>query len=371
MADKPDIMRWLRPSNIEWLQACPGAALLCESLKLDKSESAPSAAGTACHRAIAKAVQLLAGTGFQNRAYAIERAEALLVELGYEREVWKLKRAWQKFLLLLQTLGGVPAIQGCHVECKLPMHALGLDDRHGTADVVLVLADRVVVIDWKFGYGDVTDADRNPQIAAYAAAAAELFHRHHALTYVIQPALTDLEQVSCGEFSDGALTLTRGYCQIVSGRAQEPDPTLSVNYSCQHCPALGRCPAAKEYIVRVQEALTSIAETTPAKRSMVVADAKLAEKWAERVQDEAKAELAKDSAAIPGWALKSSGSAQSIDARQAFDIAKDDTELMNAVIGAARVSVPALNEAGVLERFKLIVQSQPKAPSLRQVKEKA
>jgi hypothetical protein len=62
------------------------------------------------------------------------------------------------------------------VEQRLSIEGItGEAGAHGTADVVILAGDELIVIDLKYGRGVAVEADHNPQLQIYAAAAAEEF----------------------------------------------------------------------------------------------------------------------------------------------------------------------------------------------------
>lgn len=77
----------------------------------------------------------------------------------------------QKYLDYVRSLGGQLL-----VEQHLSIESItGEPGAKGTSDAVVLLPDELVVIDLKFGKGLLVDADHNPQLGIYGAAALEEF----------------------------------------------------------------------------------------------------------------------------------------------------------------------------------------------------
>ena len=62
--------------------------------------------------------------------------------------------------------------------------AQGAFEIFGSADVVGVAGDAVVVVDWKTGFAEVEPAATNPQLALYALAACRALGRDRAIVHV-------------------------------------------------------------------------------------------------------------------------------------------------------------------------------------------
>ena len=132
------------PSAAERWMTCPGSVNAC--LDLEDKGSKYADEGTAAHE-LAELIlngadgQALVGATAAN---GVEFTQDMLVEVmkyvGYVRE-------------LVQATGGTLL-----TEQRLPLSSITGEDAHGTADVVIIAGDELIVADLKFGMGVQVDA---------------------------------------------------------------------------------------------------------------------------------------------------------------------------------------------------------------------
>lgn len=117
---------------------------------------------------------------------------SMLHEMCYKRSIDGLSESHKE--LVSFAMDAVLEIIGFHgkpVESylELPLQIYnddGIVITEGTADVVMVYDDYVIVCDYKFGYSFVSAYD-NPQLQAYGAGACQKFGKDKMFTYIIQP----------------------------------------------------------------------------------------------------------------------------------------------------------------------------------------
>ncbi|MEI6726205.1 MAG: DUF2800 domain-containing protein [Actinomycetes bacterium] len=172
----------LSPSSaVRWM-SCPGSVRMCEGIP--DTSSAASLEGTMMHTVSAHCLTRrtdAAGyvgvtdpeTGLILQA---EQAQAIQTYVDTVRDI------------VVATGGAL------FVEQRLSIwHMTGEEDAHGTADAVILTMDELIVIDAKFGRGVAVEAEENPQLMMYAAAA----YVEHELAYdfkrvrmmIVQPRL--------------------------------------------------------------------------------------------------------------------------------------------------------------------------------------
>lgn len=129
----------------------------------------------------------------------------------------------------------------------------------GTADVVIVFRQHVVVIDWKFGR---VPADINSlQFAAYCAMAMQKFDKPDATAVVFQPRVSRKPIVKDSE----SLDYIRVDIASIIARTELDGLTLTPTDSgCRYCKAFDACPAVKSTALAIRDVPTSL---VPAERA--------------------------------------------------------------------------------------------------------
>jgi hypothetical protein len=184
-------------------------------------------------------------------------------------------------------------------EHQLAMESTGIN-RKGTSDLVLVIPfELVVIVDLKAGFVDQGEAEDHDQMAVYAAAAAETFKAKKVIVWLWQPREKPANRASAAEFDADTLRATTAWSRDVLARSRDPKASLCAGFNqCATCPALRRCPVAKEFIVNVQDALAVLGTPTTPEAWGEAIGAKLAEKWAETWKEAGKAHLMNGGQAI-------------------------------------------------------------------------
>lgn len=117
------------------------------------------------------------------------------------------------------------------------------DDLWGTADLVAVSKDEILVADAKFGFLDV-EVEGNEQVSLYAIGVAE-DRGWPDVTYklaILQPQSVPAfktETLTRGELEDRR----QRYIPRVKAALQPSAPLVPTESGCEWCPAAGRCPA--------------------------------------------------------------------------------------------------------------------------------
>lgn len=287
--------RFRRPSNIARLAACPAAAIV-SALVLELDGEAPAAPeanlGNEVHAGVQEGVgYALTVTGGDWTAaanMACDKAAARGMD-GWSVSCIRMTLDFYHQLIVKYQIEP----ENILAEHALDMAATGFR-RKGTSDLVLVVPFKlVVIVDLKAGFVDQGDAEDHDQMATYSAAAAETFKVKKVVTYLWQPRAERERRATCATFDAAALHDTTTWALAVLWRSRRPDAQLCPGFSqCSTCPALRRCPAAKDFIVNAQEAIALIgAPTTAESWGEALGAAKLAEKWAEAWKNAGKAHL--------------------------------------------------------------------------------
>lgn len=215
---------FVRPSSLAQCASCPGSFFMESGIPEESSEAAEE--GTRLHAALANAVVKGA---LDTDGFDIEQSVCL-------------QACWD---VLQKELDDFPAnSDGINCDAEVPLEIRDKDGQfltRGTADIVIAdNTGRVVIIDWKFGRGEVIEARRNLQLAAYAAGAMQLFHASSCRSVVVQPRL--------GRVTDFTYTNLNGILDTISGivKAATEDGEMVLNPSestCRYCRAKSCCPA--------------------------------------------------------------------------------------------------------------------------------
>lgn len=176
-------------------------------------------------------------------------------------------------------------------------------DMRGTADLVYLAGGDLHVVDWKFGRAEVDEAADNLQLAAYACMAALKWPgRNAVVAHVIQPRLGRHD-----EFRFGHVHLTVARTQILNlkARAEKPDaPLCPGDPQCNWCPGKANCPAlATSAALATRTPETAILAATGPELAQYADIARLARKWADAIDAEAKRRLVAGEA-VPGYGLQ-------------------------------------------------------------------
>lgn len=250
------------------------------------------------------------------------------------------------------------------VEHQLDMASTGFR-RKGTVDLALVIPYKLlVVVDLKAGFVDQGEAADHDQLSVYSAAGAATFKTEKVIVWIYQPRETPANRASAAEFDADTLRATTAWSRDVLERSRNPKASLCAGFTqCATCPALRRCPAAKEFLVNVQEALAVLdAPSTPEAWGEAIGGAKLAEKWAETWKEAGKAHLISGGQAI-GFKLGAGRTVESVanvpEAMRLLREAGMEAEALEAASISAGKLAPAAR--AVIESH---ITSKISAPSL-------
>lgn len=115
----------------------------------------------------------------------------------------------------------------------------------GTADIIIVRKDEVVVIDWKFGYNETVEASSNLQTAAYCIMAAQMFHKDTATAFIINPRFKQQPGFTfTKEYLDNALkVITDIKKKCLMADLEDPNAYNPGETQCKHCLGMltGKC----------------------------------------------------------------------------------------------------------------------------------
>lgn len=137
----------------------------------------------------------------------------------------------------------------------------------GSTDVLGVLADAVVVIDWKTGFADVEPAETNAQLWFYALAACKALGKTRAIVRIIYTKSGRIDECEAGplelaEFADQLEALHRRVASAQVTRNGGEMTSTKEGIWCKHCPSKHVCPSKVGLLAQIaSQGLAVIGDT--------------------------------------------------------------------------------------------------------------
>ena len=160
------------PSALHRLMRCPGSAVLCKSVPEQSSKYAEE--GTLFHSVMEYILKSKLGEQVTNkwiRMYIETNSIIALEKEAIDEMVDCVQNAIEWFNLNFVNANQIIA------ETRLPMYYSDRD--YGTADVIVLFDDRLVIVDWKYGKGVDVSPNNNPQLISYAVSALKYLSSQH------------------------------------------------------------------------------------------------------------------------------------------------------------------------------------------------
>lgn len=317
------------PSTLERREACPASYRLEEGLPSFDTEN--SKEGTSKH---AVTSDLITAFVEGKPLPAVDDADVM--------------SAFDKFSEVVRLSGISGNDFQIFSERKLSYKFCGLEVYNGTADVVIVTPEKVIVIDWKFGHREVTEAANNPQGAAYALAAMQEFDRKVADVHFYNPVIHQHSNYTF-EGMEGIRDYVMG---VIAECKRDSAPAVAGEKQCRYCKAAyyGTCPAYAQFASKVMvvsqklDALPTLSEVPDSFLCELAGRFKVVAKFADRVTEEIKARCA-EKGACGSYVLKTTSGGKEIpDINAAFN-ALSGVFKAEEFLTYCKVSEPALRKA--------------------------
>lgn len=270
----------LSPSSaVRWM-TCPGSVALSEGIE-DKSSSNADE-GSMMHAIAAKCLET--GTDAIDYVGTTDKETGLTLQVKQAPDV-------QFYVDHVRDI--VKATNGeLRIEQRLPIGWMtGEADAHGTADAVIVAPDELIIMDAKFGFKEV-DAERNPQLLIYAAAAFDelkvAYDFQRVRVVISQPRLGAKPEYTCtvDELHDFVGNVVAA-SEAVGFAPQKLVPSPK---GCQWCRAKATCPALREDVLADFDVV--VPETAQEDDlARVMANADMIENWVKAVRAEVERRL--------------------------------------------------------------------------------
>lgn len=277
-------------STAKRVMACPPSVELCAKMPPSKGSNKYADAGTLLHNVIAS---VLDGKPVDE---AIVGARYNDIEITPEMVEDKLIPA----LTALDEIDPGKRIEYM-VETEVGFGDL-LPDVYGSCDFIGRDGDRAVVLDWKFGDGVIVEAEENPQLMFYAAAAMRtprsqwVFEDATEIELIIvQPPAVRRWVTTPERIARFEADLVRAVDLVNSGRGE-----LKTGDHCRWCAAKPVCPAMTGAVDRA--VATQIAALPVAQLGEYLERADMVEEWIASVRGLAL-QLLESGAEVPGYKL--------------------------------------------------------------------
>lgn len=312
------------PSSLERRELCPGSFRMEKDLPSVETEDSKS--GTSLHEAIALVLEGRASE------VSISPEDADLVKL-MEDKFYEIKGTEPKDFF---------------IEKQLSFSYCGIEQFSGTADVLIVAGDRVIIIDWKTGHRPVAEAADNIQGAGYALSAMQTFVKNVAEVHFFNPRI---KQDSAHTFTDKN-ALAAYIMRVISSCQKEDAQLVQGEKQCRYCKAAahGTCPmltkTAETTAIKAEELiqLKSLSDLTVDELCELKRRCDLVAKLGERVDNRIKA-VCEESGSCGRWTLKEvSGGKEIKDINAAFNAVSGILDA-SKFLDACSVSVSKLKDA--------------------------
>lgn len=270
----------LSPSSaVRWM-TCPGSVALSEGIEDIGSDNANE--GTMMHTISALCLEL--GTDAAGYIGTTDKETGLILQADQAKDVQFYVDTVRH---IVETTGGILL-----VEQRLPIAWMtGEAGAMGTADAVILTLDELIVVDAKFGY-KLVEADNNPQLMMYAAAAYDeskvAYDFKTVRLAIVQPRLSAVAEWTLT--ADALMEFAAEMLTLAEYTRQPNAPLVPSNKGCQWCRAKPTCPAIREQaLADFDNVVPETADESDLAR--VMANADMIEGWIRSIRAEVERRL--------------------------------------------------------------------------------
>jgi hypothetical protein len=268
---------------------CPGSVALVQKMPPRLGGDAADA-GTLCHNAMA---MLLEDPSLEIKS---------VLGMKYNDQVMTADLIDEKIIPAMAALNEIDpdGDMEYRVESHVNFGKL-LPGVFGSADLIGRMKDRAVVLDWKFGRGEV-DVEENEQLLFYAAGAMRTKGLEWAFEGASEIECVIVQPPAVKRWTTTVDRVRQFERELVAAvtTAQHDYAPLNIGDHCRYCPAKPICPqmtGAAERALKVQ-----IKDLDPAKIGAYLATADLVEKWISDLRDLAH-QILESGESVPGYKL--------------------------------------------------------------------
>lgn len=240
-------------------------------------------------------------------------------------------------------------------EIRLKIYLGAGVDTFGTCDRLLIYGSYGHMIDYKTGFREITDAERNAQAFAYVIGAFQTFPHLEKIEFTFL--IPSRDEISFHEFSRSDMPEMKLRLNTIIRRAKADDPkTYNPQPElCEYCSRQANCP---KLTAKALPILTKLAEGLPVPAEILVSSARpddipkllrlapLMEAWAVGIRAAALKASLEDGVDIKGFKRFEKSTPRSISSvLGAWDIAKTKGVTFEEFLGACgKVSAPDLDD---------------------------
>jgi hypothetical protein len=250
--------------------------------------------GTLGHDVIAQTLALIyhGPTGWRDPGEIVAMQDAMMLRL----EPWA-KDAVRRCVSYAVALVDAeskrhPIKPTVEIEMKLSGGLINVK-RGGTADLVIIGNDKVIIADWKLGFLDQGEAADHVQLSAYAVMAWDKYFAmrrkdNSACTIEIHLAQGRLREFSAATFDKQDIESARAKIKHIVEKCISSDAQIVPSITaCRYCKAITQCRILRERIMRAQDELAMFG-ASPEDRVRLAEDAALARRFSEDAKELAK-----------------------------------------------------------------------------------
>ena len=208
-----------------------------------------------------------------------------------------------------------------HNEVKLNLYDGKTQLNYSTVDCVILPrgSSEVVIVDWKFYRGPLSQRGVSVQLYSYLAAAMQTYGRTEGVAWAYNPIDGAKIKIVCTELAEAI-----GYVRRVIDASLAPDAPLSPGIDqCQYCRALATCPAAATLTEETAPAVLEEASKLPVKPADLARALDMGALCVKRYDELRRMahEFALAGEEIPGWKIVSrKGSSRITDSVAAISL---------------------------------------------------
>jgi hypothetical protein len=285
---------------------CPGSVKLCQQVP-PKPSSSYADTGTLLHTVIAD----LLGTDKPLRD---------LIGMEYNGIVFDQEMAGMKILPAIEALNEIDKDETMEFAVE---QTVGFGDLlpgvFGSCDLIGRIGDRAVILDWKFGDGVPVEAEENPQLMFYAAAAM----RTPSLAWVFDGAkeveciIVQPPSIKRWVTSFDRLRMFERELVFAVKQSEKPDAALHAGEHCRWCAAKPICP---QMTGAADRALAKqVKELNTQELGLALTKAEMLEEWIKDLRALA-IQVLEANGEVPGYKLvQKRGTRQWIDEQKAIE----------------------------------------------------
>ena len=215
----------------------------------------------------------------------------------------------------------------------------------GTADVVCVKDDEVLIIDWKTGFNPVVEAANNLQGAAYALAAMQKYSKTKATVVFFNPRINQRTQHTFTNWKG-----IRDEIKAIIDRCKAPDhPLCTGEKQCKYCKGAlsGSCPALQAHTLELSASvqvglIDQLKELSDEKVLNLFESCKPAQKLIDAINDEVKAR-AEANGRCGDYIIKTTSGG--FDVKNIDQVFRLSGLMPDKFLGCCSVSLPKLKKA--------------------------